>query len=241
MVTRRDFANALRKELPEAIKHLQSGNVAPVDLAQASIGPGMAVFSRYRLVVNADGSPMSVREALQLINQVLDESLVEQESDFDAETRFALRWFEQYGMLEGPFGDAETLAKAMAVSVSGVVESGIAHSGAGKVRLLGRPELLDDWDPKTDKRLTMWEVTQYLIRALESDGESGAGSLLKKVGPSVGEIARDLAYRLYQTCERKKLAEEARSYNALVVSWPEIVKLSRQKTEEPVVQSEMFE
>ena len=121
-VTRRDFANALRKELPEAIKHLQSGNVAPVDLAQASIGPGMAVFSRYSKVVNADGSPMSVREALQLINQVLDESLVEQESDFDAETRFALRWFEQYGMTEGPFGDAETLAKAMAVAVSGVVE-----------------------------------------------------------------------------------------------------------------------
>ncbi|MDB4650876.1 hypothetical protein OAE37_03825, partial [Pirellulaceae bacterium] len=233
MVTRRDFANALRKELPEAIKHLQSGNVAPVDLAQASIGPGMAVFSRYSKVVNADGSPMSVREALQLINQVLDESLVEQESDFDAETRFALRWFEQYGMTEGPFGDAETLAKAMAVSVTGVVEAGIAKSGVGKVRILKREELEPTWDPATDDRLTMWEVAQYLIRALEEGGETAAGELLQRIGNSNGEIARDLAYRLYQTCEKKSLAAEARSYNALVVSWPEINKLSRQQNKAP--------
>ncbi|SMP61414.1 putative DNA methylase [Neorhodopirellula lusitana] len=241
MVTRRDFANALRIELPEAIKHLQSGNVAPVDLAQASIGPGMAVFSRYSKVVNADGSPMSVREALQLINQVLDESLVEQESDFDAETRFALRWFEQYGMSEGPFGDAETLAKAMAVSVTGIVESGIAASGAGKVRLLKRDELLPDWAPETDLRLTMWEVAQYLIRSLENDGEAATGTLLARIGSSNGEIARELAYRLYQTCEKKKLAEEARAYNGLVVSWPEIVKLSRQQAKDSnETQAEMF-
>ncbi|MDB4650127.1 hypothetical protein OAE37_00005, partial [Pirellulaceae bacterium] len=241
MVTRRDFANALRKELPEAINHLQSGNVAPVDLAQASIGPGMAVFSRYSKVVNADGSPMSVREALQLINQVLDESLVEQESDFDAETRFALRWFEQYGMTEGPFGDAETLAKAMAVSVGGVVESGIGHSGAGKFRLLKRSELKPDWDPQTDERLAKWEIAQHLIRTLEMDGETGAGKLLNCVGPSSGEIARELAYRLYQTCEKKKMAEDARAYNTLVVSWPEIVKLSRQVDDnENQEQSELF-
>ena len=230
MVTRRDFANALRKELPEAIKHLQSGNVAPVDLAQASIGPGMAVFSRYSKVVNADGSQMSVREALQLINQVLDESLVEQESDFDSETRFALRWFEQYGMQEGPFGDAETLAKAMAVSVSGVVEAGIAKSGAGKVRLLKREELDPDWNPKTDTRLTMWEVTQYLIHRLETGGEMAAAELVRDVSGERGEIAKELAYRLYQTCDRKKWAEEARRYNAFVASWPEIVRLSRQKS-----------
>ena len=242
MVTRRDFANALRNELPEAIKHLQSGNVAPVDLAQASIGPGMAVFSRYSKVVNADGSPMSVREALQLINQVLDESLVEQESDFDAETRFALRWFEQYGMTEGPFGDAETLSKAMAVSVSGIVEAGIAKSGAGKVRLLKRDEMDAGWDPTTDSRLTMWEVTQHLIRTLESDGEPGAGSLLARVGSANGEIARDLAYRLYQTCEKKKLASEALSYNGLVVSWPEITRLAREagKATSQKTQTKMF-
>ena len=239
MVTRRDFANALRKELPGAIKHLQSGNIAPVDLAQASIGPGMAVFSRYRKVVNADGSPMSVREALQLINQVLDEALAEHESDYDSETRFALRWFEQYGMQEGPFGDAETLAKAMAVSVNGVAEAGILEAGAGKVRLLKRDELPDDWDPMTDSRLVVWEVTQYLIRTLEQDGEMAAAELLGKVG-SLADIARDLAYRLYATCERKKWAQEALAYNSLVIAWPEILKLARQIQPEAETQQEMF-
>ena len=232
IVTRRDFANALRKELPEAIQHLQSGNVAPVDLAQASIGPGMAVFSRYAKVVNADGSPMTVREALQLINQVLDESLVEQESDFDPDTRFALRWYDQYGMDEGPFGDAEVLAKAMAVSVSGVVEAGIVKSGAGKVRLLKRGELNEKWTPATDQRLTMWEVTQYLIRRLESDGEQRTAELLVELldlkGSEYVESVRELSYRLYQTCERAKRAEEARSYNGLVVAWPEVFRLTMQ-------------
>ena len=246
MVTRRDFANALRKELPEAIKHLQSGNVAPVDLAQASIGPGMAVFSRYSKVVNADGSPMSVREALQLINQVLDESLVEQESDFDAETRFALRWFEQYGMLEGPFGDAETLAKAMAVSVKGIEESGIAKTGAGKVRLYTREELPEDWSPQTDTRLTMWESTQHLIRRLESEGETRTAELLVDLlelkGSEYIERARELSYRLYQTCERAKRADEARSFNGLVVAWPEIFKLAMQikKSGSQKVQGELL-
>jgi putative DNA methylase len=228
MVTRRDFANALHQELPDAIKHMQSGNVAPVDLAQASIGPGMAVFSRYSKVVNADGSSMSVREALQLINQVLDESLVEQESDFDAETRFALRWFEQFGMKEGLFEDAETLAKAMAVAVNSIVESGVARSGAGKVRLLNREELKDDWDPQTDDRTNIWEATQYLAKALESGGESKAAELLARLGSATSETARELAYRLYQTCERAGDAKEAGAYNSLVVSWPEILRLSQE-------------
>jgi len=239
MATRREFADTLRRELPDAIRHLQSGNVAPVDLAQASIGPGIGVFSRYSKVVNADGSPMSVREALQLINQVLDEALSEQESDFDAETRFALKWFEQHGMDAGPFGDAETLAKAMAVSVQGVVESGVAVSKAGKVRLLKTDELDADWNPQTDDRLTIWEVTQHLIRELEQNGEPAAAEMLRSVGAApgspggAGQTARELAYRLYQTCERKKWAEWARSYNGLVVSWPEIERLSRQKQAEP--------
>lgn len=227
MVARREFADELRRELPNAIKHLQSGNVAPVDLAQASIGPGMAVFSRYSKVINADGSPMSVREALLLINQILDESLVEQESDFDSETRFALKWFEQYGLGEGPFGDAENLSKAMAVSVKGIEDAGILRSKAGKVRLLKRDELDLDWDPLSDPRLTMWEVTQHLIRTLEAGGESGTADLLLRIGSEKGDIARELAYRLYQTCERKSLAKEAGAYNALVVSWPEITRLSR--------------
>lgn len=245
LVARRDFANALHKELPEAIKHLQSGNVAPVDLAQASIGPGMAVFSRYSKVVNTDGSPMSVREALQLINQVLDESLNEQESDFDSESRFAIRWFEQYGMQEGPFGDAETLSKAMAVSVQGIMEAGIVHSHGGKVRLLRRDELDINWDVLADDRLTNWEVTQHLIRKLEADGESGAAELLAAVqklkGSEYAEYARELAYRLYSTCERKDWAKEALSYNSLVVSWPEISKLAHAMKDNPKIQQqEMF-
>ncbi|MCH7728990.1 MAG: DUF1156 domain-containing protein, partial [Planctomycetes bacterium] len=230
-VTRRDFANALRRELPVAIKHLQSGNVAPVDLAQASIGPGMAVFSRYSKVVNADGSRMSVREALQLINQALDEALVEQESEFDAETRFALRWFEQYGMQEGPFGDAETLAKAMAVAVSSVVEARIVKSRASKVCLLSQDQLDPHWNPANGNRLTMWESTQQLIRKLEKDGETGAAVLLAALiehkGSAYAESVRELGYRLYQTCDRAKRSEEARRYNGLVVSWPEIARLAQ--------------
>ena len=241
LATRREFAEALRAELPEAIRNMQSGNVAPVDLAQASIGPGMGAFSRYSKVVNADGSPMSVREALQLINQVLDEVLTEQEADFDADTRWALKWFEQYGQNEGPFGDAETLAKATAVSVSGLVEAGFLKSGAGKVRLLKREELDPTWDPVTDTRLTIWEITQYLILRLEQDGETGAAELLRRLGTGHGETARELAYCLYQTCERKKRADEARSYNGLVVSWPEIERLAKsQQTRPESIQQEMF-
>lgn len=204
------------------------------------------MFSRYKQVVNADGSPMSVREALQMINQVLDEALHEQEADFDAETRFAVRWFEQYGMTDGPFGDAETLAKAMAVSVSGVVEAGILASRAGKVRLLKREELDANWNPQTDRRSTIWECTQHLIRRLESDGESGAAELLANIqqakGGEAGEVARELAYRLYSTCERKHRAADALSYNGLVVSWPEIVRLARgmKDRDKQPQQQEMF-
>ena len=233
LATRREFADALRGELPEAIRNMQLGNIAPVDLAQASIGPGMAVYSRYRKVVNADGSQMSVREALQLINQVLDEVLTEQESDFDADTRWAVKWFEQYGQGDGPFGDAETLAKAMAISVTGVVESGIACGGGGKIRLLKREELDDTWDPQTDDRLTIWEITQHLIRRHETKGEEQASNLLRSVGIGAGETARELAYRLFQTCERKKWADEARSYNGLVVSWPEIQRLAHEERRNP--------
>lgn len=232
MATRKDFVASLKQELPGALRDLQSGNIAPVDLAQAAIGPGMAIYSRYSRVVNSDGSRMSVRTALQLINQALDEVLSEQESEFDSDTRWAIKWFEQHSHEDGPFGDAETLSKAMAVSVSGLREAGLLKAGAGKVRLLRREELVTDWDPTTDKRLTIWEVTQHLIRRLESDGETGAAELRRQVG-SLGDVARDLAYRLYSTCERKRWADEARSYNGLVVSWPEIERLARERRAEP--------
>jgi putative DNA methylase len=182
--------------LPEALRNLQKGNIAPVDLAQAAIGPGMAVFSRYARVLETDGSPMGVRTALALINQALDEVLAEQEGEFDADTRWALAWFDQYGFTEGAYGVAETLSTAKNTSVSGMVEAGILAAKGGKVRLLKKDELDTDWDPAVDKRLTIWEAAHYSIRALESKGESAAAALMKKLGAKA-ELARDLAYRLY--------------------------------------------
>jgi len=223
--TRRAFVTALKQELPKALRYLQQGNIAPVDLAQAAIGPGMAVFSRYSKVMEASGRAMTVRTALALINQVLDEVLAEQEAEFDADTRWAVAWFEQHGMEEGPFGDAETLSKAKNTAVNGLVEAGIIVARGGKVRLLARDELAEDWDPATDRRLTVWEMTQYLVRRLENDGEQGAAELVAKLG-SQSETARELCYRLHKLCERRGWAQEAVAYNALAVAWPEIVKLA---------------
>lgn len=223
--TRKEFISALKRELPLALHQLQKGNIAPVDLAQAAIGPGMAIFSRYSKVLEADGSPMRVRTALQLINQHLDEYLSEQEGEYDPDTRWALSWFEQYGMKEGPFGDAETLSKAKNTSVEGMVQAGILRAGAGKARLLGRDEMNPDWDPATDRRLAVWEATQHLIRVLEGQGEEEAAMLQSRLG-GYAESARDLAYRLYSICERRGWTQEAVSYNALVTVWPRLKELS---------------
>lgn len=237
--TRRDLINALRRELPKALRELQHGNIAPVDLAQATLGPGMAVFSRYSCVMEADGSPMRVRTALQLINQALDEVLAEQEGEFDGDTRWALAWFEQFGTGEGLYGVAETLSKAKNTSIAGLVEAGLLAAKGGKVRLLRRDELPADWDPSTDKRLTVWETAQQLIRALERDGETGAATLLAKLGER-GQIARDLAYRLYTLCERKGWADEALAYNSLVIAWQGIGQLVSRRVAETPRQQEMF-
>lgn len=233
MATRREFLTALKRELPEAMKKLQSGNIAPVDLAQAAIGPGMAVFSRYSKVVESDGESMTVRTALTLINQVLDEMLAEQEGEFDGDTRWAVAWFEQHGVQEGAFGDADNLSRAKNTSVQGLVEAGVITARSGKVKLLSRDEMPDDWDPTTDKRATCWEATQHLIRRLQNDGEEAAAALLSRLGSDYGERARDLAYRLYSICERKKWADEALAYNGLVIAWPEISRLSRSVGEAP--------
>lgn len=224
--TRREFVTALKSELPTALAHLQRGNIAPVDLAQAAIGPGMAVYTRYAKVLDAEGKPLSVREALALINQTLDEALAEQEGDFDADSRWALTWFEQTGFDEGEYGVAEQLSKSKNTSVAGMVEAGIVESKRGKVKLLRPVDLDPDWDPATASRVTAWESVHQLIRALESGGESVAAALVAKLG-SRAEIARELCYRLYTLCERKKRAAEALSYNALVQSWPEILRLSQ--------------
>jgi putative DNA methylase len=237
--TRREFLTALKAELPAALLHLQRGNIAPVDLAQAAIGPGMAVYTRYAKVLDAEGKPVSVREALALINQTLDEVLAEQEGDFDADSRWALAWFEQSGFSEGEYGVAETLSKAKNTSVGGMVDAHVVVSKGGKVRLLKPNELPANWDPATDPRLTAWEVVHHLIRALEADGESASAELVGKLG-SKAEVARQLAYRLYTICERKKRAAEALSYNGLVQSWPEITRLAREGGKPRAEQSGLF-
>ena len=204
--TRRDFITTLRRELPEALQHLQKGNIAPVDLAQAAIGPGMAIFSRFNNVLEADGNPMRVRTALQIINAELDSYFAEQEGDLDADTRFCTAWFEQYSMKEGAFGEADVLARAKNSSVEGVAESEVLRASTGKVRLLNRDEYPDEWEPASDSRgvsPNTWKCTQYLIRALERGGETEAGRLVNRLGGGTSEAARALAYRLYAICDRK--------------------------------------
>ena len=237
LATRREFLTALRSELPAALAVMRSGNIAPVDLAQAAIGPGMAVYTRYGKVLDANGQPMKVREALAMINQILDESLAEQEGDFDADTRWALAWFEERGFEEGEFGVAEMLSKAKNTSVQGLVQAGILESRAGKVRLLRPSELPSGWDPSADTRLTTWEMVHHLIRLLESDGEVAAAGLVRHLG-SVADVARDLAYRLFSIAERKKRAAEALQYNGLVGSWAEIRRMAG--TEAAAEQTELL-
>ena len=217
-VTRREFLRELNTLLPEALDEMTKGSgedrspVAPVDLSQAIIGPGMAVFSKYAAVLEADGSPMSVRTALQLINRFLAED------DFDADSQFCLHWFEQHGWTEGPFGDADTLSRGKGTSVDGMKEAGVLQSGGGKVRLLKWSEYPTDWDPRTDKRTPVWEALHQLIRALRQGGDSASGALLAALGGKA-EAVRQLAYRLYTLCERLGQAEDARAYNELITSW----------------------
>ena len=239
VATRREFVNALNTELPAALVQLQRGNIAPVDLAQAAIGPGMAVYTRYAKVLDAAGSPVSVREALALINQTLDEVLAEQEGDFDADSRWALAWFEQHGFDAGEYGVAETLSKAKNTSVGGLTEAGIVESKAGTARLLKPAELPDDWDPARDSRLTAWEMVHHLIRVLGTGGETAAAALTARLGAQA-ETARELCYRLYTLCERKKRAAEALSYNGLVQSWPEISRLAQEVGRHGAEQAGLF-
>jgi putative DNA methylase len=199
----------------------------------------MAAYIRYAKVLDAEGKPVSVRDALALINATLDEALAEQEGDFDADSRWALAWFEQSGFAEGEYGVAEVLSKAKVTSVAGMAEAGILESKRGKVRLLKPEELSANWDPKTDPRLTWWEVVHHLIRVLGSGGEGAAADLVAKLGARA-ETARELAYRLYTICERKKRAAEALAYNGLVQSWPEIVRLSNESGRRTMAETDLF-
>jgi putative DNA methylase len=236
MATRKEFVATLQREMPEALRNLQLGNLAPVDLPQSAIGPGMGIFTRYSKVIEADGSAMTVRSALQLINAAIDEFLSAQESQMDDWTRFAVTWFSQHGYQQGPFGDALNLATARNISVDGVRDAGILESGAGKVRLYRPSELPADWDPATDPRLTIWEIVHQMIRLLSEQGEAGAAKVLAKIG-ALAEDARSLCYRLYTISEQKKWADEARDYNTLIVAWPELTRLAADQSK-PVVETQ---
>ena len=223
--SRRDFLAALRSELPPALAELQKSNIAPVDFAQAAIGPGMAIFTRSARVLEADGSPMSVRSALVEINRTLDETLARQEGDLDPDTRFCVAWYEQYGTGERPYGEAEVLFSAKNTSFEGLQRAGVVVGGKGKVRLRRRDELDPDWNPATDRRITDWEGAQHLTRSLTAErggGVAEAARLVLGMGAERADKARALAYRLYSLAERKRWTEEAHAYNILVASWPQI-------------------
>jgi putative DNA methylase len=236
-VSRREFIRELNATLPEALDAMTRESeglhspVAPVDLSQAIIGPGMAVFSKYTAVLEADGTPMTVKTALQLINRFLAED------DFDADTQFCLHWFDQYGWDAGKFGEADTLARAKGTSVEGVRQAGVLYAAGGHVRLMKWAEYPADWDPASDPRLPIWEVLHQLIRTFRQDGESGAARVFAEV-QGKAEAARQLAYRLYTLCERKNWAEDARAYNEVVTSWSGIESAA---AKEPVMkQGELF-
>ncbi|CCO09329.1 DUF1156 domain-containing protein [Desulforamulus hydrothermalis] len=241
IATRREFVNSLRRELPLALKNLQNGNIAPVDLAQAAIGPGMSVFSRYSKVLEADGTPMTVRTALQIINQELDAYLTAQEGEMDSDSRFCVAWYEQFGMNEAPFGEADVLARAKNTSVGRLEEKGVVYSAKGKVRLLKREELDEKWSPVSSLSSYMiWMCTQQLVKTLENEGEIKAAELVHKMRSDVVENAKSLVYRLYTIAERKGWTEEAYAYNALVVSWPDIQKKASELAARSYEQQSLF-
>jgi putative DNA methylase len=196
-----------------------------VDLAQAAIGPGMGIYSKYKAVLEADGSPMTVHTALILINKAVDEYFSHVESDMDADTRFCVAWFQQYEFKAGAFGEADVLARAKGTSVDGVKNAGVVEAGSGQVRLLRVKEYPSDWDPTADGRTPVWEALHQMIRALNIS-EAVAGELLAKM-PNKAEPIKQLAFRLYTLCERNGWAEDARDYNNLAISWHAIVEESR--------------
>jgi putative DNA methylase len=226
ITTRGKFIAELHKELGSAVKTMLEANIPPVDLQQAAIGPGMAVYSRYSEIREASGT-MNIHDALVLINQHLDEVLGEAESDYDEYTRWAISWFEQFGTGEGEYGTAENLAKAKVVSVQGMVDAGFLSARAGKVRLLRRDEMDPAWTPVRDTSFTIWEATQHLVRALINEGEDRAAELYNELSADQVEAVKQLCYRLYTTCENKKWAQEAQGYNALIASFPSITEKAR--------------
>ena len=225
---RRGFISALKNELPEALRSMRQASVAPIDLAQASVGPGMSVFSRFSRVIEADGTDMSVRTALSLIHQILAEVLSEQEGEFDSETRFALKWFEQYQWSPGPYGEAESLSKAMLISLERVARSGTLSSGGGRVSLADPEDLERGWDPELDKRISLWEAMIHVASALVAEGEEGAATLLAGVAHQVNvDRVKDLAFQMYGICERNNWSRSSQMFNALGASWNDLASAAR--------------
>jgi putative DNA methylase len=224
VITRAEFIRALKRELPPAIAELQAANIAPADMPQSAIGPGMGVFSRYKAVLESDDSPMTVKAALQLINRELDEYLGGIQGEFDPDTRFAITWFEQNGLKASDYGTANNIATARGISVESVKHAGIVESSAGKVRILSRDELDTDWEPSEDKHLTVWECCHHIVRLHEKHGIGlETAVMLRKIGAKADDV-RDLAYVLYNICEKRGDAKEATAYNALIADWTDLTR-----------------
>lgn len=245
-VDRRGFIAALHHELPHALRQLQQGSIAPVDLPQAAIGPGMAVFSRYAGVLESDGSKMTVRSALARINEILDQVLNEQEGDFDATTRFALAWYRQHGYAVGSFGDADNLARARNTSVDLLDRDGILTSRAGNVQLIRSSELAWDYDVTTDRHTSVWEALHHLIKVLERDGIAPAGDFLQAAlarpdGAVDADLVKELAHLLFRVAEGNNATKDALSFNALVTSWPDIQNIARAERSAPDVAQAAFD
>ena len=224
ILDRRGFLTELRSSLPEALLNLQKGSIAPVDMAQAAIGPGMAIFSKYSRVIEPSGEAMSVRDALRAINAVLDEVLSQQEGDFDDDTRWCVAWFETHGFETAAYGEAETLASAKNSSVAGLARSGVVSTGGGKTKLFAPDELPEDYDPRTDDRVSLWEVVLQMAKALDEKGLDAAGRIL--AGAEVRGLdmtaAHELAYLLYSISEKRGLTKPGILFNTLGSSWPEL-------------------
>ncbi|APZ09760.1 DUF1156 domain-containing protein [Acidipropionibacterium acidipropionici] len=223
MIDKREFRDELRKSLPERLRELQQGAIAPVDLAQAAIGPGMGVFSRYRRVLEADGSSVTVREALVMINTVLDEVLSEQEGDYDEVTRWCIKWFGQYGFTEQAYGIAETLASAVNTSVATVERSGAAWAHGGKARLLSPDDLELGYRPDRDATVTTWEITLHAAFALRVASVDEAARIVAQASDRVEpQTVKELAYLCFSLADKRKDSQTAQLYNDLVTSWPDV-------------------
>jgi putative DNA methylase len=228
-ITRAEFIRELKRELPAAIEKLKAANIVPADIPQSSIGPGIGIFSRYTSVLESDDTPMSVKTALQLINAELGDS----DGDFDADTSFALTWFEQHGFSQSDFGTANNIANAKGIAVESLVHAEVAESSGGKFRLLPRDEMDEGWDPRTDTHLTIWECCQHLIRVQQEEGDTEAAKLMKLMGPEKAEAAKELAYSLYEIATTKRNdAKEGTAYNGLIAAWSDISAVAASLTDE---------